>query len=56
MSYTIFEQVKIRLRQFHIDEKGTENEKIVFDKPEDNPVLEQLISLKAIAKNRLRKT
>ena len=44
MSYTIFEQVKIRLRKFHIDEKGTENEKIVFDKPEDNPVLEQLIS------------
>lgn len=44
MSNTILEQVKIRLRQFHIENPETEDEKIVFDKPEENPILEQLIS------------
>lgn len=44
MSYTILEQVKIRLRQFHIENPDTEDESIVFDKLEDNPFLEQLIS------------
>lgn len=44
MSNTILEQVKIRLRQFHIDKPETEDEQIVFDKPEENPILEQLIS------------
>ena len=44
MSNTILEQVKNRLRQFHIENTETEDEKIVFDKPEENPILEQLIS------------
>ena len=44
MSNTILEQVKIRLRQFHIENHETEGEQIVFDKPEENPILEQLIS------------
>lgn len=44
MSNTILEQVKIRLRQFHIKNPETEDEQIVFDKPEENPILEQLIS------------
>ena len=44
MSNTILEQVKIRLRQFHIENPETEDEQIVFDKPEENPILEQLIS------------
>lgn len=39
--YTTLEQVKIRLKQFHIDK---ETSKVVFDKPEENPLLEQLIS------------
>lgn len=44
MSNTILEQVKTRLRQFHIENPETEDEQIVFDKPEENPILEQLIS------------
>lgn len=44
MSHTILEQVKIRLRQFHIENQGAEDESTVFDKPEDDPFLEQLIS------------
>lgn len=38
--YTTLEQVKIRLKQFHIDSESSE---VVFDKPEENPLLEQLI-------------
>lgn len=38
--YTTLEQVKIRLKQFHIDDKSLE---VVFDMPEENPLLEQLI-------------
>lgn len=46
MSYTILEEIKIRLRQFHIEEAITFEEtsnKIVFDKLEENPILEVLI-------------
>lgn len=39
--YTTLEQVKIRLKQFHID---SERSKVVFDHLEENPLLEQLIS------------
>lgn len=38
--YTTLEQVKIRLKQFHIDSKSS---KVVFDHLEENPLLEQLI-------------
>lgn len=38
---TTLEQVKIRLKQFHID---NENSEVVFDDLEDNPLIEQLIS------------
>ena len=37
--YSILEQVKIRLRQFHVDE----NDIVVFDRKEENPLLNQLI-------------
>lgn len=37
--YSILEQVKIRLRQFHVDEDYT----VVFDRKEENPLLNQLI-------------
>ena len=43
MSYTILEQAKIRLRQFHIENPETEDEKIAFDIPEENPILDLLI-------------
>ena len=39
MAYTMVEQVKMRLKQFHIDD----NESVVFDHKEDNPLIEQLI-------------
>lgn len=43
--YTTLEQVKIRLKQFHIDSKSdSESSKFVFDHLEENPLLEQLIS------------
>ena len=43
--YTTLEQVKIRLKQFHIDSKSdSESSKVVFDHLEENPLLEQLIS------------
>lgn len=43
--YTTLEQVKIRLKQFHIDSKSdSESSEIVFDHLEENPLLEQLIS------------
>ncbi len=37
--YSILEQVKIRLRQFHVDVDDT----VVFDRNEENPLLNQLI-------------
>ena len=39
MAYTMVEQVKIRLKQFHIDF----DDSVVFDHKEDNPLIEQLI-------------
>lgn len=42
MAYTILEQVKIRLGQFHIEEKDGEDI-TVFDHKEDNPRIQQLI-------------
>ena len=48
MSYTLVEQVKIRLKQFHIEEvedevTGEKSDKVVFDKKECNPLIEQLL-------------
>ena len=47
MEYTTLEQVKIRLKQFHIDtvtnDDDTTSDVVVFDNKEDNPVIEQLI-------------
>ena len=48
MSYTLVEQVKIRLKQFHIEEvedeaTGGKSDKVVFDEKEDNPLIEQLL-------------
>lgn len=43
--YTTLEQVKIRLKQFHIDSKSdSESSEVVFDHLEENPLLVQLIS------------
>lgn len=43
--YTTLEQVKIRLKQFHIDSKSdSESSEVVFDHLEENPLLKQLIS------------
>lgn len=44
MSYTILERIKIQLRQFHIENPETEDEKIVFENPEDNPFIEEKIA------------
>ena len=45
--YSTLEQVKIRLEQFHIDtvDNGddTTSDVVVFDKKEENPLIEQLI-------------
>lgn len=45
--YSILEQVKIRRKQFHIEtvtnEDETTSDVVVFDKPQDNPLIEQLI-------------
>lgn len=45
--YTTLEQVKIRLKQFHIEtienEDETTSDVVVFDNKEDNPLIEQLI-------------
>ena len=46
--YSIVEQVKIRLKQFHIEtatneDNTTSADVVVFDKPQDNPLIEQLI-------------
>lgn len=47
MEYTALEQVKIRLKQFHIEtvtnDDETTSDVVVFDNKEDNPVIEQLI-------------
>ena len=48
MSYTLVEQVKIRLKQFHIEEvedeaNGEKSDKVVFDEKECNPLIEQLL-------------
>ena len=40
--YSILEQVKIRLEQFHIENDDGED-KVVFDHKEENPLLNQLI-------------
>lgn len=40
--YSTLEQVKIRLKQFHIDDSSGSDE-TVFDSKEENPLLEQLI-------------
>ena len=42
--YTILEQVKIRLKQFHVESNETTSDIVVFDRKEENPLLEQLIS------------
>lgn len=42
MKSTVVERVKIRLRQFHIEEIGGVSTK-VFDNPEDNPIIEECI-------------
>lgn len=48
MAYTTLEQVKIRLKQFHIEtvtnDDDTTSDVVVFDKKEDNPLIEQLIA------------
>lgn len=45
--YSTLEQVKIRLEQFHIEtvdnEDDTTSDVVVFDKKEENPLIEQLI-------------
>ena len=48
MSYTLVEQVKIRLKQFHIEEvedevTGEKSDKVVFDEKECNALIEQLL-------------
>lgn len=47
MEYTTLEQVKIRLKQFHIDtitnDDETTSDVVVFDNKEDNPIIGQLI-------------
>ena len=42
MAYTTLEQVKIRLKQFHIDDSSG-SDVTVFDRKEENPLIEQLI-------------
>lgn len=47
MEYTTLEQVKIRLKQFHIEtvtnDDETTSDVVVFDNKEDNPIIEQLL-------------
>ena len=40
MSYTLLEQVKIRLKQFHM---VSDSDTVIFDRNEQNPLIEQLI-------------
>ena len=46
-SYTVLEQVKIRLKQYHmetVENDGFASSTVMFDRKEDNPLLEQLIN------------
>ena len=46
-AYTALEQVKIRLKQFHMETVENDNltsSTVMFDRKEDNPLLEQLIN------------
>lgn len=46
-AYTVLEQVKIRLKQFHmetVENDGLTSSTVMFDRKEDNPLLEQLIN------------
>lgn len=46
-AYTVLEQVKIRLKQFHtetVENEGLTSSTVMFDQKEDNPLLEQLIN------------
>lgn len=46
-AYTVLEQVKIRLKQFHmetVENDGFASSTVRFDRKEDNPLLEQLIN------------
>ena len=46
-AYTVLEQVKIRLKQFHtetVENEGLTSSTVMFDRKEDNPLLEQLIN------------
>lgn len=46
-AYTVLEQVKIRLKQFHMETVENEcltSSTVMFDRKEDNPLLEQLIN------------
>ena len=46
-AYTVLEQVKIRLKQFHmetVENDGFASSAVMFDRKEDNPLLEQLIN------------
>lgn len=46
-AYTVLEQVKIRLKQFHMETVENDNltsSTVMFDRKEDNPLLEQLIN------------
>lgn len=46
-AYTVLEQVKIRLKQFHmetVESDGLASSTVLFDRKEDNPLLEQLIN------------
>lgn len=41
--YSILEQVKIRLKQYHMEETEDGQSAIAFDDDEENPLIEQLI-------------
>lgn len=46
-AYTVLDQVKIRLKQFHmetVENEGLTSSTVMFDRKEDNPLLEQLIN------------
>lgn len=46
-AYTVLEQVKIRLKQFHmetVENDGFASSNVMFDRKEDNLLLEQLIN------------
>lgn len=46
-SYTVLEQIKIRLKQFHmetVENDGLTSSTVMFDRKEDNLLLEQLIN------------